>query len=150
MRRALHFWRRKKNYWLRDRFGCVIWVSFSGKNEEAESKQGLQRGQGVAWGYIRSYRNQRCSPYLQLAKNMPAPLYEPKDPTPAPPYNPPAFPQRLPEFWHKQESESGMTLWDYFAAAALSGLCATELPNDKCVQYASEIADAMLKVREAK
>jgi hypothetical protein len=51
-----------------------------------------------------------------------------------------------------QKTEGGMTLRDYFAAAALQGLLAS-CPweqVDEVPQKAYDIADAMLKAREAK
>jgi len=50
--------------------------------------------------------------------------------------------------------DSGMTLRDYFAAAALQGLMAKVDPEDHWADYRAkwsyEAADAMLKAREAK
>ena len=47
--------------------------------------------------------------------------------------------------------ESGMTLRDYFAAAALQGLMSSQCQvDDPYPIYAYRIADAMLKAREAK
>ena len=47
----------------------------------------------------------------------------------------------------------GMTLRDYFAAAALQGICANaeswQVPFDDLAGYAWQQADAMLKAREA-
>ena len=48
----------------------------------------------------------------------------------------------------------GMTLRDYFAAKAMQGICASgpgsHMTNDRIAAEAYEIADAMLKAREAK
>jgi hypothetical protein len=59
--------------------------------------------------------------------------------------NPPAFPSVF-------DHERGMTLRDYFAARAI-GITASNKPpayDDKTIaKYAYEIADAMLKAREA-
>jgi hypothetical protein len=47
--------------------------------------------------------------------------------------------------------DSGMTLRDYFAAAALQGLMSSQCQvDDPYPIYAYRIADAMLKAREAK
>lgn len=45
----------------------------------------------------------------------------------------------------------GMTLRDYFAAAAMQGLLASEVlaTNDEFASYSYEMADCMLKAREA-
>ena len=62
----------------------------------------------------------------------------------------PAFPLQSigPEF---QPGYSGMTLRDYFAAAALQGLMSNQYQvDDPYPIYAYRIADAMLKAREAK
>jgi hypothetical protein len=46
---------------------------------------------------------------------------------------------------------SGMTLRDYFAAAALQGnLIEPTASNDDVAKWAYSLADAMLKAREAK
>ncbi len=47
------------------------------------------------------------------------------------------------------ESQDGMTLRDYFAAAALTGMLShiQGIPQ-KCIEVSFEIADAMLKARE--
>lgn len=48
-------------------------------------------------------------------------------------------------------SKPGMTLRDYFAAAALQGMCAATDRNGSCACYASEayeFADAMMAKRE--
>ena len=50
---------------------------------------------------------------------------------------------------------NGMTLRDYFAAAALQGMIAAQssggvLVNDLYAEYAYDLSDAMLKAREAK
>lgn len=63
--------------------------------------------------------------------------------------NPQAFPSVVPTFESNKVIE-GMTLRDYFAAAALSGLMAN--PNDKTgldmVERSFQLADAMLAERE--
>ena len=50
------------------------------------------------------------------------------------------------------QASSGMTMRDYFAAAALQGLLASqcEVTDDPYPIYAYKIADAMIKAREAK
>ncbi len=67
--------------------------------------------------------------------------------------NPPAFPKTpFVEFGTPQD---GMTLRDYFAAKAMQGiLTATLTPNtawsqDEAAETAYNVADAMLKAREA-
>ena len=50
--------------------------------------------------------------------------------------------------------ETGMTLRDYFAAKAMQGVCASatdgaEVNPDMCAAWSYEMADAMLKAREA-
>ena len=50
--------------------------------------------------------------------------------------------------------EGGMTLRDYFAAKAIQGMCANpncraEVGEDKFAEAAYEVADAMMKAREA-
>ena len=50
-------------------------------------------------------------------------------------------------------TEQGMTLRDYFAAKAMEGICASgpinEWTNERLTAEAYDIADAMLKAREA-
>lgn len=66
------------------------------------------------------------------------------------PANPPAFPNYL-----QMAPQDGMTLRDYFAAKALQGLLAQSggsafrSDRDDGAKYAYEMADAMLKAREA-
>ena len=49
------------------------------------------------------------------------------------------------------QHNDGMTLRDYFAAAALQGnLIEPTVSNDQVAKYAYSLADAMLKAREAK
>ena len=49
------------------------------------------------------------------------------------------------------QHNDGMTLRDYFAAAALQGnLIEPTVTNDQVAKYAYSLADAMLKAREAK
>ncbi len=46
-------------------------------------------------------------------------------------------------------TQEGMTLRDYFAAAALTGMLShIQAIPQKCVEVSFEIADAMLKARE--
>ena len=50
-----------------------------------------------------------------------------------------------------QKTEGGMTLRDYFAAAALQGnLIEPTASNEDIAKYAYSLADAMIKAREAK
>lgn len=51
----------------------------------------------------------------------------------------------------RQYIEGGMTLRDYFAAKALSGLCVNGDGFDlkKLAEYSYEVADAMLKARQS-
>ena len=60
----------------------------------------------------------------------------------------PAFPSQ-----REHTTKEGMTLRDYFAAKALQGMLAENgggaLANDKLADYAYNIADEMLKAREA-
>jgi hypothetical protein len=49
-------------------------------------------------------------------------------------------------------NEKGMTLRDYFAAKAMQSFAATDLPlwsNDRLAAEAYDLADAMLRAREA-
>lgn len=70
------------------------------------------------------------------------------------PSNPPAYP--LPEYreFSRSERNEGMTLRDYFAAAALQGyFSAPNTPHmnaadEHVAKYCYDMADAMLKVRE--
>jgi len=59
--------------------------------------------------------------------------------------NPPAFPDGL--------GNKGMTLRDYMAAKAMQGLCASpagmEWANSRLAAEAYDLADAMMKAREA-
>lgn len=48
-----------------------------------------------------------------------------------------------------QVSDGGMSLRDYFAAQAIAGLAANMVPITNLARYAYELADAMLKEREA-
>ena len=67
----------------------------------------------------------------------------------------PAFPNVPPDSQYS-DWDKGMTLRDYFAAAALQGLIAsrgsmsTRFLAEDDASYVFEIADAMLKAREAK
>ena len=60
--------------------------------------------------------------------------------------NPSAFP--LSGDW-SQIKEKGMTLRDYFAAKAMQGILFEGLPPEETAKNAYEMADAMLKAREA-
>ena len=63
----------------------------------------------------------------------------------------PAFPHPEIDFEVTIQASSGMTLRDYFAAAALQGLMASQCQvEDPYPIYAYKIADAMLKAREVK
>lgn len=69
-------------------------------------------------------------------------------------------PQAFPMTWVKQEApnlnvileQRGMTLRDYFAAKAMTGLLTAEIvgeySNEHVAEIAYRIADAMLKARE--
>ena len=60
--------------------------------------------------------------------------------------NQPAFPT-----WQSKEAIQGMTLRDYFAAAALTGLLANEGLSGQYADYAKnayKVADAMLEKRD--
>jgi hypothetical protein len=65
----------------------------------------------------------------------------------------PAFPN-VPSDPQYSKWDMGMTLRDFFAAAALQGLLAQYDPEDELEHYIAkwsyEAADAMLKAREAK
>jgi hypothetical protein len=70
----------------------------------------------------------------------------------------PAFPA-LARYGRSAQLESalqqdGMTLRDYFAAKAITGICNDGLPDSSFCKYAAErayeMADAMIKAREAK
>lgn len=68
--------------------------------------------------------------------------------------NPPAFPRTGEGFGDPKYDTEGMTLRDYFAAAAINGLVATDWyqgkgmsPQNRAAE-AYVIADAMLKARE--
>ena len=71
--------------------------------------------------------------------------------------NTPAFPQSDPianEFHKKFGTDRGMTLRDYFAAKAMQGMMADGqafrlVAESTLANTAYEIADAMLKAREA-
>jgi len=43
----------------------------------------------------------------------------------------------------------GMTLRDYFAAKAMQSLCVSDMTNQRLAAEAYDVADAMLKAREA-
>ena len=62
----------------------------------------------------------------------------------------PAFP--VPGL-HRGDYNNGMTLRDYFAAKAMQGICASgptnEWSNSRLAAEAYDLADAMLKAREA-
>lgn len=63
----------------------------------------------------------------------------------------PAFPvnQQLPEGMANLTPETGMTLRDYFAAKAMQGLMDAAMPMPEIADAAYDMADAMLKAREA-
>jgi hypothetical protein len=58
--------------------------------------------------------------------------------------NTPAFPT-----WSAKDVVQGMTLRDYFAAAAMQGMLAKHKPDEYqvCAIYAYRTADAMMEVR---
>jgi hypothetical protein len=56
----------------------------------------------------------------------------------------PAFPST-----HPHGQDEGMTLRDYFAAKAMQGLMDAAMPMPEIAAEAYEMADAMLKAREA-
>lgn len=58
-----------------------------------------------------------------------------------------AFPNEGFNGWGKPEE--GMTLRDYFAARAMQGLMDAAMPMPEIAQAAYQMADAMLKAREA-
>ena len=62
----------------------------------------------------------------------------------------PAFPS-LRELGDIATTDDGMSLRDYFAAAAMQGICASGpmIANDVIAQEAYAIADAMLDARHA-
>jgi hypothetical protein len=64
----------------------------------------------------------------------------------------PAFPKT--PFIEIGTPQNGMTLRDYFAAKAIQGICASgpthEWTNSRLAAEAYDLADAMLKAREAK
>ena len=61
--------------------------------------------------------------------------------------------QAFPLMFTHATTQEGMTLRDYFAAKALQGICASgpthEWSNSRLAAEAYEMADAMLKAREA-
>jgi hypothetical protein len=65
----------------------------------------------------------------------------------------PAFPTVRQEH-EKNESwleyTDGMTLRDYFAAKAMAAIVDKELGDDEIAKYAYDMADAMLKARDAR
>ena len=66
--------------------------------------------------------------------------------------NPPAFPQYIISN-NGAYVDDGMTLRDYFAAKAMTGLLTAEIvgeySNEHVAEISYRIADAMLKAREA-
>lgn len=63
--------------------------------------------------------------------------------------NPPAFPNK--GSCAKNDPTEGMTLRDYFAAAALQGMCADKelrQHEDECAERAYHMADALLAARQ--
>lgn len=76
-----------------------------------------------------------------------------KDGGPAYPSKPPVYRQGAGETVMMMDGESGMSLRDYFAAAALTGLLAPHIPgegitNQKYADDSYRLADAMLARRE--
>jgi len=67
----------------------------------------------------------------------------------------PAFPVPLNpgQSWQGMSPCDGMTLRDYFAAKAMQGICASgpasEWTNERLAAEAYDLADAMLKARDA-
>ena len=59
----------------------------------------------------------------------------------------PAFPNEGFNGWGKPQE--GMTLRDYFAAKAMQGLMDAAMPMPEIAQAAYQMADAMLKARQA-
>jgi len=59
----------------------------------------------------------------------------------------PAFPHTI-EHLHEPKT-TGMTLRDYFAAKAMQGLMDAAMPMPEIADAAYDMADAMLKAREA-
>jgi len=68
------------------------------------------------------------------------------------PHNPQAFPQEWIQNGTTDNWENGMTLRDYFASKAISGVMSGKYfgsqPLSEYAKTAFEIADAMLKQRE--
>ena len=66
----------------------------------------------------------------------------------------PAFPGLTYVSWNGQKNPEGISMRDYFAAAALQGLLAdghgNAWCNETCSAKAFKIADAMIKAKEAK
>lgn len=66
--------------------------------------------------------------------------------------NAPAFPLEM-VYTQENEKFNGMTLRDYFAAKAMTGLLTAEIvgeySNEHVAEISYRIADAMLKAREA-
>lgn len=61
----------------------------------------------------------------------------------------PAFP--VPDVSGVREGSPGLSLRDYFAAAALANpYCASENSPDRAAEWAYQLADAMLAARERK
>ena len=63
----------------------------------------------------------------------------------------PAFPhlrRRINENTYEPIAEGGMTLWDYYAAAAISGATTAGLSSGNVAEYVVKVADAMLAERE--
>ena len=48
-----------------------------------------------------------------------------------------------------QVSDGGMSLRDYFAAQAIAGLATDPVPISNLARYAYDLADEMMKAREA-
>jgi hypothetical protein len=63
--------------------------------------------------------------------------------------NPPAFPTTMHNYGDGKYASHGMTLRDYFAAEAISFIQWNKDHTGLCAKRCYEIADAMLKAREA-
>ena len=61
----------------------------------------------------------------------------------------PAFPLAIPTDWDGDPwiDQEGMTLWDYYAAAALAGASADPQFGGRQAQWAAEMADDMIAER---
>ena len=64
--------------------------------------------------------------------------------------NPPAFSQPIGHNGYVTKEPTGMTLRDYFAAAALQGLCSrSDISLTDIIDAANIVAEAMLKARQS-